>query len=235
MLKKLLVCSLVCLFAQGCSEVSSEDVRTSGFWLDAEAISPDPTKLVVKAKFKTGSDAFSDYIELVGQDLAMATVDGRQRILTKEEDAIFGVIWYETTFLDLPDISGQDVTVTLYRENEDAIPSSVTMPDSFTIGAPSVGQAFDVTENDLITLSWSPTSSDDIAFKYEVSCSSGGNSYLDSGSRAIAEDTGVYSIRVQEILAEILSADPNDPADIPPSPATLSCSAELFIERGRVT
>lgn len=223
-----LLSALSVLSMQGCSESSSEDIRTSGFWPRITATSTTGSEIIVETEFRTGSGLTSDYINLVGNDYADAMIDGNSRLLSKDE-SIIGEISYETTFSGLGDTTAKSITVTLHRDNEPDYPNSLVMPNGFTIGAPNANESFDISNNDSISLSWSPALlTDDIHISHKVHCTDPPMvSYHTSGSTKLPTDSGTYSTTAQQLLAPLLNGD------VPPNLNTLSCSVIWSVERRR--
>lgn len=220
-------------FVMACSETPSDELKSAGIHLDVEATSPVATQIDVKATFKTSS---GDYVNLVGNDYADASVGGITRMLTKEESLI-GEIHYETTFNDLFETSDAEVVVTLHRDDEPSYANSMRMPNSFLVGSPSEGESFTLLSTNTLSVSWYPTSIDDMSIERSMTCSDGFNSYEAEDVDYLVGDPGVHSVNVEDMLTKATTSayDPNDPNYVEPNMSAMTCGLTLVVVRSRAT
>jgi hypothetical protein len=120
-----------------CESVSSENVKTSGLLADFEATASGDGKTGVKATLRMSRTSLT-FVELSGGDVLTASAGGAP--VTMDRRRLLGSTWYEA---ELPtDIAGTVVRVAFTRAAETSAPeSSVSLPASFTLTAPTENQS----------------------------------------------------------------------------------------------
>ena len=144
-----------------CSEIDSEDVRTSGFNMDAQITTTDSSTNIL-VRLKAGDDFDSDRIVLTAGDQLRADLSGRRLEVPRLNDA------YRASYENVT--GGEVLTLELLRpEGVSAFDTRVLLPDSFEINAPDQGASFNA--GDTITVAWSPGDpGNTMEVRYSVDC-----------------------------------------------------------------
>ena len=130
----------------GCSEVDSEDIRTSGFNVDATATTTDGSTNIF-VRLELGDDFDSDRIVLTAGDTLVADLAGRRTELSRVNGS------YRGSFDQVN--GGEVLTLELLRPDDvSALDTRVLLPNSFEINAPDPTATFNAGET--ITVVWSP-------------------------------------------------------------------------------
>ena len=176
----------------GCSDVDSNDLRSSGFYATMALTSSGDSQTNVRACLATSSDLFADDIELSAGDNLTATANGITKTLMRD-------ICYENIF-DFDD-GGTEFVISLNRDVGVDMPNSnVVLPEKFSILMPSTNVTFNSGES--ITVTWSPVvGSKTIDVSYSGDCvSSVDGVSIHFGRGYTINDTGIHTVLVDDIL-----------------------------------
>lgn len=180
------------VLSYGCTDIDSEDLRTSGFHSTIRLSATGNDQTTVRVYLNTSSALFADEIDLSAGDQLTATANGVTQTLSSSDP-------YRTTFNF--DDSDTDFVVSLDRQEDvDAPNSYVTLPEKFTIDTPSKYQIFNSGES--ITLNWTPPiNSGLVVITYDGNCilSSSGLNRNFYASFTI-NDTGTHTVLVNDVL-----------------------------------
>ncbi len=145
----------------GCSEVDSEDIRTSGFNVDATATTTDGSTNIF-VRLELGDDFDSDRIVLTAGDTLVADLAGRRTELSRVNGS------YRGSFDQVN--GGEVLTLELLRPDDvSALDTRVLLPNSFEINAPDPTATFNAGET--ITVVWSPVDPENpMSIRYGVDC-----------------------------------------------------------------
>ena len=180
----------------GCAEVDSEQIRTSGFFVNADVTAAGDVANI-QVRLRTGDDFDSDTIVLTSGDQLSANLTGQTIELPRLNAA------YSGTFN--PAAGGDELTLSLARPNDTDAPNSrVTLPLDFDISAPAFSTSF--AAGDSITVVWSPGDrGSTMTLSYSADCTliEGSNSF--HGGRVgrtfnNIPDTGTHTVAVNAIL-----------------------------------
>ena len=179
----------------GCSKVDSEDVRTSGFNMDAQITTTDSLTRI-QVRLRNGGDFDSDRIVLTAGDRLIADLSGRRIELERQSSTYRGS--YEQV------TGGELLTLELSRpEGVNAFGTGVLLPNAIEINAPDQGASFNA--GDTITVVWSPSDpGNTMSVRYSVDCPLIENSDSFHGGRIgrtfDVPDGGTHTTRVNTIL-----------------------------------
>ncbi len=171
----------------GCSDVSSEDVLTSGMYADLRVEASDHGTSPVTAVLKVGGAKSNTYVQLAEGDELVASVGDETQ--TMVEQTIGDYHEYVAGFATA---EGGDVfTVSLNRTIDAGAPNSVmTLPDPFDIDP--VEGPFQRSQD--ITITWSPAGSTD-----NMRISATGDCVL-AYERDISGDPGTVTIEANSLI-----------------------------------
>lgn len=199
--KKIQLLSIATFFLilNGCDEVASEDINSSGIYAEIEVISNGNGTTTVEAQFTTSSSFNSSDIELTGADSLFVTVDGINFTFNKNN----GLLEHDTYVSTIPtDEAGKVLTVTLQRQGESALNSVVSLPEKFLVSMPSEFSSF--SSGDILTSTWSlltTSLSDGMEIEYDLQCVHAMGGLLSIPKNANVTDAGLYSVNVDALLA----------------------------------
>ena len=179
----------------GCSEVDSEDVRTSGFNMDAQVTTTDSLTRI-QVRLRNGDDIDSDRIILSAGDRLIADLSGR-RIELERQNSTYRGSYEQVT-------GGEVLRLELSRpEGVNALATGVLLPNLFEINAPDQGVSFNA--GDTITVVWSPSDpGNTMSVSYSVDCTLIENANTFHAGRIgrtfDVPDIGTHTTRVNTIL-----------------------------------
>ena len=195
------------IFANGCSETESVFIDTAGIWADFEAISDSDDSIEVTAEFRVGDALSNTYLDLTGGEYVEASIGSDTRIMS-ENEVFLGVISYKATFNHITNPANTEVTITLHRQDQAAINTTLTIPSDISIDSPTTQDSYYFGNNDIISVIWSPTQlSDDISTSYAASCVSSSNSFSNDIYHSFNYDPGVDSLAVDQLITPYLDAN----------------------------
>ncbi len=214
------LCLCIILSLTACSSVSSEDVRTSGLYLDVTLIAPSSSELRATARLKVGTEDSNTLVTL-GQGEYFLLEEGAQGVQLGAVDSLFGGTYYRGT-LAVADTSGLALRLTLVRNGEQPIVTRFAMPQAFIITAPDADTAYSIAADAQVALSWTPTQGTvSVLIESHTDCGEGHKEYY---STLLNSDLGYHTLRVRE-LVEALLTDPL--IDV----AQLHCTTTLSLTR----
>lgn len=168
---------LLPVFAIGCEQVDSVDVRTDGIHADISLVTDGNGKTDLSATLRVGGSNSNTYLDLVDGDELTAFAGAEVKKLSRNRRAL-GQIHYEGQFdTDREDTQfriaftrvGHDSAETECRGG-DAPNSTATLPAPFAIQSPAETAAFSA-DNDDIEVSWSNSGqNDDMEYRVSGSC-----------------------------------------------------------------
>lgn len=176
----------------GCSDIDSEDIKTSGIYASMRLTATGNNQTNVWVSLSTGSGIFDDDVDLSSGDYLTATANG----ITKTLDHSYP---YETNF-DL-DEGGTEFVVSLQRrDGVDAPDSIVSLPTKFSIHMPDASQVFNTGET--ITVAWSPfDNTKQIGVTYNVECFMAVTGMSNRFGRSYTiNDLGIHTVPVNGVL-----------------------------------
>jgi hypothetical protein len=138
------------LLLSSCSNTSSDNVRTTGFYVTVAVNSSDGVNATATARIQVGGST-GTYVELEEQTDSIL-VNGQG--LNKSEAA--GIITYSAS---VPYEAGGIYEFVITRADEGSYTSTVTLPEAFTLTAPAQGAT--LAPNSTTTVSWAATGNDD--------------------------------------------------------------------------
>lgn len=173
-----LVFSVGFFFFAACSDTSSQNIKPGAFY-GTLSVSGDSTNTVTcSATWQVGGGT-GTYIELQSGDKTTCSV-GTSVITLQEDKSIIDSITYSGT--GLPFSPGATYAITLYT-NGQTFASTVVLPDSVTITAPSPAQS--VAKGSQLQITWNAGDGNSVGFDlfWEI----GANSEITAPAVRIAE------------------------------------------------
>lgn len=176
------------LLTAGCSEVSSDKVKTNDLDVTILATGDGDGISVSTSVFQN----FHTTVDLVGGDVLVASSGD-------DETTLSGSGHYHG-HLDVEPEAGTDVTVGLERESEDDAPSSTaTLPEPISVRRPQQGRAFDAARELTITVDDAPG---DVYVAWTGSCVLAGDTNTTpgpvTGPRIVVPADAVQKVAGQE-------------------------------------
>jgi hypothetical protein len=161
-----------CLVAcAACQSISSSDVKTQGIYADLTA-SSDGMTTSVEAHLKTGGSLSNTYLDLQNGDSLTAYAGNDTAPMNR--NAVLGDVWYSASFN--AGMGGTMVRIDFERSHDamtmqclgGSAPNSIaTLPDPFTLTAPTSGATFSRASGS-IQVTWSESGASD-PLTYSVS------------------------------------------------------------------
>jgi hypothetical protein len=173
-----------------CESVESTDVLTSGIWAGYTVTSSGNGSTTTEASLKVGGDLSNTFVNLEEDDAVTVTSGGETQTLVEKN--LGDIYWYDATWNT--EAADTEFVFALVRTVDDGAPAStVTLPAPFTIDAPTA--AFIVKRGaDPLTVTWSPSGSDD-NMVIEVS----GNC-IEAVSETVSGDPGTFTFSADRIV-----------------------------------
>jgi hypothetical protein len=176
-----------------CAEsVESSDVLTSGIYADYAVTATNDNTATTKATLKVGGGLSNTFVELDGDDAL--TVTSRGETKTLGEKNIGEMYWYEA---DWPlAAEAAEFVFAFVRTVDDGAPeSTVTLPASFSIDAPTAAFIIKRGTDDL-TVTWSPSgSTDSMSIAVRGDC-------IENVSETVSDDPGTYTFSADRIVTK---------------------------------
>ncbi|AWB68794.1 hypothetical protein C2869_21385 [Saccharobesus litoralis] len=176
----------------GCSDVSSTDLKSSGFYANMRVSAQGDGQTNVTVNLSTGSGIDADGIKLDGGDYLEVEAKGNRKRMSRN-------VGYTTDFLF--DDGPTEFVISLYRTSDESMPnSSVTLPQDFVIQTPVANTTFSA--DDFIQLAWSPeVNGGNIKLNFAGYCYSiDDSSQLPISTVTTLIDNGVHSVGVSSLL-----------------------------------
>lgn len=172
----------------GCaSDVGSHEVKTSRIRADIEVLSSGAGTTQVTTVLREGNSA-TTYLYLTNEDELTATIGDDSQVLSEKERGDFHE--YEAEF------SGDDaveVTVDFNRgeEDDDALGSTVTLPEPFFLSFADIEDDDDVMRGTDVTVGWDNEAAGRVKWSVEGDCI--------RSSEGETTDDGAFTIPAEEI------------------------------------
>jgi hypothetical protein len=183
-MRTLLSCVLIVSGAAACTDLQSDDLTTAGMSTTMSVTGDGTGQTTVTAQFNV-DDNPTDFVNLDPGDEAIAMVGGQSQ--TMSESNALGDISYQATFTG-EDSGGTVYTIDLQRASGTSAPSStVTMPDPFTITAPTSSSTFSRSNSDLVVTYSTAGIDDTMTWSVSGAC-------VNSASGTASGDTGTFTI-----------------------------------------
>lgn len=156
MKRTMVVIAVAAATLQGCSNVESEDVATSGVNAQIRATADGSGSTQVRATLRVGGGTSNTFLDLSGDDVLEASYDQSAQAMSREE--LLGAISYVTSFP--VEAEGSEFVVALLRSVDDGAPDSrATLPAPFAISAPAAESVHSRGAD--VSLVWSPSGAAD--------------------------------------------------------------------------
>lgn len=209
------LCSACSLLAAtfGCSTIDSEDLETSGINAAIEVVrSIDGSNVSVSLSAGT-----LNFVSLNNGDALKATADG-QTVDLGESNVLNAITYF--AHLDA-NAQGEEVTVSLERADKTPAPAStVVLPASVEITAPTAAAAFSRADDDIVVDITGEASTDALRLSWSGDC-------IDADGIDVPADQVQVTIN-----AGTLKKRPQDDANDPDSqPIADTCTVSLRVER----
>lgn len=192
-MKRYWVSILLLLLHSACSQVDSEDIKSSGFHAEMDLTAVGNNRTQAKVCLTTGSNSLADKIILSNGDHLVASANGMSQRL--EQDAYCYINSFDF------DEGGTEFLIALERDLEESMPNShVALPPRFNVSAPDNDSTFNA--GDSITLAWAPSiDSGYMGVVYKGTCSSSIDAREKSFKRSYTiADVGTHSIQINDLL-----------------------------------
>jgi hypothetical protein len=206
-----LATSPLSLFA--CTTIQSQDLDTSGMHAIMEVSADGTGQTRVTADIYSGN-SITDLVALSGGDQLTATSSGQSVVM--HTVMFLGGTSYEADFSGL-DTGGTMYKVALSRTRFASAPSSTcTLPDKFTIMAPTSSQSFSRALDDIV-LTYTPAGTQDT-----MTWAAGGDCVRGMVDGTVSNDSGTFTIAKGSLV----------PINPPPQNPT-TCQAHVTLTRSR--
>jgi hypothetical protein len=199
--------------ASGCTSLQSQNVKTTGMQAIIYVVADGSGASKASAQLNVGNN-ITDFVDLSGGDKFVASAGGQSKDMSRI--SLLGTVSYEATFSGL-DSGGTTYTVALDRTTDVSAPSSTcTMPNPFTISAPTSSSTFSRALDDIVVTYASGGTHD------TMSWSAGGDCVRGMVSGTVSNDSGTFTIAKGTLVP------------INPSPQTpTTCQAHITLTRSR--
>lgn len=153
----------------GCSEdVDSEDVRTSGFYAEFEALALGDGTTEVSARLKIGGKNSNTFADLTGEDTLIAFTDDDE--VTMRRSGSGNRSPYEAEFDT--EKGGTEFTVNFDRGSfDDSAPDSMaTLPKPFALSLTDLEEGDEIVRGNDVSLEWDDNASGTLNWEIEGDC-----------------------------------------------------------------
>jgi hypothetical protein len=200
--------------ALSCTALQSQNLKTAGMQAILDVSADDTGQTKVTAQLNVDNNA-TDFVDLSNGDKFVASAAGQSQDMKRI--SFLGTVSYQASFSNL-DTGGTGYTIALVRNSDVSAPTSTcTMPDKFTITAPTSSGTFSRGNDDLV-VTYSGSGTQD-----PMTWSAGGDCVRGMVGGSVSNDSGTFTISKGALV---------NPNPAPQAPA--NCVAHVTLTRQRV-
>jgi hypothetical protein len=195
-----------------CTTIQSSSLKTSGMSAYMQVVGDGTGQTKVSAQFNVDNNS-TDFVDLSAGDSVIASVGGMSQPMARV--TFLGTVSYETSFTG-EDADGTQYTIALSRTTDVSAPSSTcTMPNPFTITAPTGNSAFSRATGDIVV------TYDTVGTQDSMTWSVGGDCVKGMVGGSVANDAGSFTIT----KGTLVSTDATQ--------SNVTCQAHITLTRER--
>jgi hypothetical protein len=201
------------LIASACTSLQSQNLKTSGMQAIIYVVADGSGSSKASAQLNVDNN-ITDFVDLSGGDKFVASAGGQSQDMSRI--ALLGTVSYQSTFSGL-DSGGTMYTIALQRTTDVSAPASTcTMPNQFSISAPTSTDVFSRGLQDIVVTYSNSGTADSMTW------SAGGDCVRGMVGGTVSNDSGTFTI-AKGTLVPI-----NPPAQNP-----TTCVAHITLTRSR--
>jgi hypothetical protein len=201
------------LTASACTAIDSQNLKTAGMQANIYVVADGTGSSKASAQLNVGNN-ITDFVRLAPGDKFVASAGGQSQDMSQIE--LLGTVSYESTFSGL-DSGGTMYTIALQRTTDVSAPASTcTMPNQFSISAPTSSDGFSRSLQDIVVTYSSSGTTDSMTW------SAGGDCVRGMVGGTVSNDSGTFTIAKGSLV----------PINPPPQTPT-TCQAHITLTRSR--